>query len=157
MVMVNSDQVSNPIQPIQKPGEEATAHVHRRFSKVLLVDDSKFLADILAMFFQLDGFSARATYGGQAAIDAFEDEVPDIAFIDIDMPGMNGLEVARHVRASKRARGTLLVALSGWEEEPQRREAFDAGYDHFLAKPVDVNSIREFMSQLASGKLHAVH
>jgi CheY-like chemotaxis protein len=67
------------------------------------------------------------------------------------MPGMNGLDVARHVRASKRARGTLLVALSGWEEDEQRREAFNAGYDHFLAKPVDVNSIRAFMSKLAGG------
>ena len=149
--MMESDQVSAPPQTAAKPVDDEMAHVHQRFSKILLVDDSKFLADTLAIFFQLDGFSARATYGGQAAIDAFEDEVPDIAFVDIDMPGMNGLDVARHVRASKRARGTLLVALSGWEEDEQRREAFNAGYDHFLAKPVDVNSIRAFMSKLAGG------
>lgn len=120
-------------------------------SKVLLVDDSKFLADILAMFFQLDGYSARAAYSGQDAVAAVEEEMPHIAFIDLDMPGMNGWELARHIRATGRAEATVLVALSGWEEDQHKKDAMDAGFDHFLAKPVDAPAIREFMRWLTGG------
>ncbi len=120
----------------------------RKFSKVLLVDDSKFLADVLTIFFTRDGYSARAAYGGDEAIAAMEDEVPDIAFIDLDMPGMNGLDVARHIRASKRGEGTTLVALSGWDAVELKGDANDAGFDHFIAKPVDACALRQFMEGL---------
>lgn len=147
-----TSQLGNPTLSPEMRMDESLSGETRKFSKVLLVDDSKFLADILAMFFQLDGYSARAAYGGEHAIAAVEDEVPDIAFIDIDMPDMNGLDLARHIRASKRARGTVLVALSGWEEEKYKRNAMEAGFDHFLAKPVDAPAIREFMRWLSSGE-----
>lgn len=133
--------------------EEAIAKVHQRFHKVLLVDDSKFLADTMAMFFKLDGFSARAAYGGQEALDAIDEEVPDIAFIDIEMPEFGGLDLARRVRSFWRNKTPTLVALSAWEEESVRKEAGEAGFDHFLAKPVDPNSIREFMSRLVCEEL----
>jgi CheY-like chemotaxis protein len=147
-----TSKLGNPTLSPEMRMDESLSGETRKFSKVLLVDDSKFLADILAMFFQLDGYSARAAYGGEHAIAAVEDEVPDIAFIDIDMPDMNGLDLARHIRASKRARGTVLVALSGWEEEKYKRNAMEAGFDHFLAKPVDAPAIREFMRWLSSGE-----
>lgn len=124
----------------------------RKLSDVLLVDDSKFLADILTMFFQLDGYSARAAYGGEDAIGAVEKQMPDIAFIDLDMPGMNGWELARHIRATGRAGTTVLVALSGWEEDQHKKDAMEAGFDHFLAKPVDAPAMREFMRWLTSDK-----
>lgn len=133
--------------------EELIQSVQRRFSKVLLVDDSKFLADTLAMFFQLDGFSARAAYGGQDALDAIEDEVPDIAFIDIEMPELNGLDLARRVRTFWRHKTPTLVALSAWEEDSVRQEARDAGFDHFMAKPVDPASLRKFMASLVCDEL----
>ncbi|MEO7099804.1 MAG: response regulator [Luteolibacter sp.] len=112
------------------------------------MDDSKFLADILAVFFQLDGYSARAAYSGEEAIKAANDDVPDIAFVDIDMPGLDGLEVARLLRVSPRTQGTLLVALSAWEEDPFKKEAFKVGFSHYLTKPIDAVAIREFMSSL---------
>lgn len=119
-----------------------------RFASVLLVDDSKFLADILAMFFQLDGYTARAAYSGEEAVKLIDEGVPDIAFVDIDMPGMNGLELAGHIRNSGQAKDTVLVALSGWDEDEPRRNAMAAGFDHFLSKPVDAPAIREFMRKL---------
>lgn len=143
MGITRSDSHSTRVSPNDSAGSTS-----RKFSSVLLVDDSKFLADILAMFFQLDGYTARAAYSGEQAIALIEEEVPDIAFVDIDMPGMNGLELARHIRTSKGAGTTTLVALSGWEEEEPRRSAMAAGFDHFLAKPVDAPAIREFMRNL---------
>lgn len=115
---------------------------------MLLVDDSKFLADILAMFFQLDGYTARAAYSGEEAVRLISEEVPDIAFVDIDMPGMNGLELAGYIRNSNQAKDTVLVALSGWDEDEPKRNAMEAGFDHFLSKPVDAPAIREFMRKL---------
>ncbi|RYD34785.1 MAG: response regulator [Verrucomicrobiaceae bacterium] len=142
------------VHPSQAPvvpslhGEEVPSRENQRYSNVLLVDDSKFLADILTMFFQLDGYTARAAYGGRHAIELIEDEVPDIAFLDIDMPDIDGLQLAKHIRESKRACGTTLVALSGWDEEPNKQKAREAGFDHFISKPVEAPAIREFMKKL---------
>ncbi len=134
----------------QNAMDETRGRVLERFSSVLLVDDSKFLADTLAIFFQLDGFSARAVYGGRQALDAMAEEMPDIAFIDLGMPGIDGLEVARQARASLSGKVPLLVALTGWEDEDHRKDALDAGFSHFLVKPVDPAAIRAFLSKLIS-------
>lgn len=120
-----------------------------KFQRVLLVDDSKTLADMLAMFFQIYGFDARTAYDGDEAIAAIAESVPDIAFIDLEMPGTSGLEVARRARALQLEKVPVLVALTGWEDEAHKRQAREAGFDHFLAKPVAPSSIREFMSWLA--------
>ncbi|MES2657996.1 MAG: response regulator [Verrucomicrobiota bacterium] len=142
----------DPLLFHRNESDESWTAGRRKFSKVLLVDDSKFLADILAMFFELDGYSARAAYGGHEAIAAVEEDMPDIAFIDLDMPDMNGLDLARRIRASQHARVTLLVALSGWDEEQHKQDAAEAGFDHFLAKPVGAPAIREFMAWLSTGE-----
>ena len=142
-----SDAIATLV-PTEDMTGKATQKGDGRFSSVLLVDDSKFLADILAMFFQLDGYTARAAYSGEDAVRSIGEEVPDIAFVDIDMPGMNGLELARHVRKSPEAKNTVLVALSGWDEPQHKENAVNAGFDHFLSKPVDAPAIREFMERL---------
>jgi len=80
---------------------------------------------------------------------AYDEDVPDIAFIDLVMPEVDGLAVARHVRLSRREKPTVLVALTGWEEDPFRRDAESAGFDYFMPKPVDPASIRRFMAHLA--------
>lgn len=143
----NGNDGTPTLVPSRQPDGDGT-HGRGKFTSVLLVDDSKFLADILAMFFQLDGYTARAAYSGEEAVRLIEEEVPDIAFVDIDMPGMNGLELAGHVRKSSHAKETVLVALSGWDEDEPKRTALAAGFDHFLSKPVDAPAIREFMKKL---------
>ncbi len=131
------------------------AVVRQKFQKVLLVDDSKNLADTLAMFFRLDGFSARAAYGGSEAMAAYDEEVPDIAFIDLSMPEVDGLAVARHVRLSPTEKPTLLVALTGWEQDPFKRDAESAGFDYFMPKPVDPASIRRFLARIACEEMES--
>ncbi len=126
--------------------------VRRRFPKVLLVDDSRFLADVMATFFELDGFTARAVYGGEEALQAIGNDLPDLAFIDFVMPDIDGIEVARQVR-SKPGKCPVLVALSGWEEECYRQRARDAGFDHFLAKPLDIPALRRFVIDLVADEL----
>lgn len=123
----------------------ALTRIRERYSSILLMDDSKFLADILATFFRLDGFTPRAVYDGAEALAAFREKMPDIAFLDVAMPGMDGLEVARTIRREYPQSGVILIALSGWDEPHHRRQATEAGFDHFLAKPVDAAGIREFL------------
>jgi CheY-like chemotaxis protein len=130
------------------PFSTSPGPVVRKFSRVLLVDDSKFLADILATFFQLDGFIARSAYGGQEALDACEEEVPDIAFIDLAMPELDGLEVARRIKSAYQSAAPVLVALTGGNEQESRQSAMEAGFDYFLEKPVDPASLRSFLSGL---------
>ncbi len=148
-------QMSARIKQFTKEPSAVCAESHaappRTFTKVLLVDDSKFLADVLAVFFSRDGYEARAAYGGEEAIAAVEEEVPDIAFIDLDMPNLNGLEVATHLRRSKRAKNMVLVALSGLEDADIQSRAQDAGFDHFITKPVDIPALRLFMQEQAGG------
>ncbi len=135
--------------------EEKLAAVRTRFAKILVVDDAKSFADTLAMLFRLDGFSARSAHGGIEAMEAYDNFIPDIVFIDITMPDVNGFMVARHVRKSSR-KDTVLVALTGWEEGPIKSEAESAGFDYFMPKPVDPNSIRCFMFELVSGSCESV-
>ncbi|RYD19504.1 MAG: response regulator [Verrucomicrobiaceae bacterium] len=146
MGLNGSDETPGIVPSGRTDGDETQGR--GKFTSVLLVDDSKFLADILTMFFQLDGYTARAAYSGEEAVRLIEAEVPDIAFVDIDMPGMNGLELAGHIRRSSESKATVLVALSGWDEDEPKRNAMAAGFDHFLSKPVDAPAIREFMKRI---------
>jgi len=130
--------------------EEILNQVLARFPKVLLVDDSQTLADMLALFFKLNGFSTRAAYGGREALEAILEDAPDIAFIDLTMPEIDGMTVARQVRESPPAKAPVLVALTGWEGKSHENAAREAGFDHFLAKPVVPAKLREFMSGLVA-------
>ncbi len=125
--------------------DSVLARVRECHPRILLMDDSKFLADILATFFRLDGFTPRAVYDGTEALAAIREQMPHIAFLDVAMPGMDGLEVARAIRREHPQAAVILVALSGWDEPHHRLEAKEAGFDHFLAKPVDAVGIREFL------------
>ncbi|MES2920576.1 MAG: response regulator [Verrucomicrobiota bacterium] len=147
---MNSPTISDsPKSQLKESPTFSPESVVRKFPKVLLVDDSKFLADVLATFFQLDGFVARSAYGGQEALEACRNELPDIAFIDLAMPGLDGLEVARQIKATYQSNAPVLVALTGWDGDENRHAATEAGFDHFLEKPVDPVSLRCFMSDLA--------
>ncbi len=147
-----ADGIESPMTAEGMDVERIPPAVRRRFPKVLLVDDSKFLADVMATFFELDGFTARAAYGGEEALQAIGNDVPDLAFIDLVMPDIDGIEVARQVR-SKPGKCPVLVALSGWEEDCYRQRARDAGFDHFLAKPLDIPALRKFVIELVADEL----
>ncbi len=128
--------------------QEILDKVLARFPQVLLVDDSPTLADMLALFFKLHGFSTRAAYGGREALEAILEDAPDIAFIDLTMPEIDGMAVARQLRQWPPAKRPVLVALTGWEGASHENAAREAGFDHFLAKPVVPAKLREFMSGL---------
>jgi two-component system, chemotaxis family, CheB/CheR fusion protein len=115
--------------------------------KVLVVDDSREAADVLALFFDHEGFDVQTVYGGEAAVAACADHTPDIVFMDVGMPGMDGNEAARQIRKASHDVRPTLVALTGWGQESDRVKCMEAGFDHHLSKPVSPELLRNFMAE----------
>jgi DNA-binding response OmpR family regulator len=122
------------------PAPTADAAPAAARQRVLVVDDNRDAADSLAMMLALSGHEVTTAHDGEGALqhrDAFD---PDVVLLDIGMPGMNGYEVARRWREAGGMR-TLIVALTGWGQEDDKRRALEAGFDHHLTKPVDPDSL----------------
>jgi PAS domain S-box-containing protein len=109
--------------------------------RVLIVDDSTDAADSLAMLLAIEGHDVATAYTAAAALETAERLQPEIAFIDIGLPQMDGYEVARRLRASDRCRTIKLVALTGYGQPGDRDQARRAGFDDHLVKPADWESV----------------
>jgi PAS domain S-box-containing protein len=115
--------------------------------RVLVVDDSTDAADSLAMLLELEGHDVATAYTAAAALEKAERLQPEIAFIDIGLPQMDGYEVARRLRASERCRAIRLVALTGYGQPDDRDQARRAGFDHHLVKPADLESVDAILAE----------
>jgi CheY-like chemotaxis protein len=104
--------------------------------RVLVVDDNVDAAETLALLLDLDGHHPQVVHTGTHALAAAQDQPPDLVFLDIGLPDLNGYEVAGRLRQMPALRGTLLVALTGWGAERDRERAREAGIDVHLTKPV---------------------
>ena len=120
--------------------------VRRR--RVLVVDDNRDAADSLGMVLSLLGADVRVALDGPAALEAYDAHAPAVVLLDIGMPGMDGYDVARGIRARDPARRTALVALTGWGQDEDRRRAREAGFDHHLVKPADMGSLQQLLAGL---------
>ncbi|MCW1913157.1 response regulator [Luteolibacter sp. GHJ8] len=113
------------------------------FKRVLVADDGKATADILGMFFEMEGMSCRVVYDGGEAVEEARRFKPDLLCFDIGMPVLNGYEAARRVREI--LPDAYLVALSGWGAEEDRRKSELAGFDEHLVKPVGPDELRHLL------------
>ncbi len=118
--------------------------------KVLVVDDNIDSADTMGMLLELKGATTRLAYDGEAALAAAAEFRPDAILLDIGLPGIDGHEVARRLRAESHGRGVLLVAMSGWGQDGDRHASLDAGFDRHVTKPVDHAVLDDLLSNLAS-------
>jgi PAS domain S-box-containing protein len=114
--------------------------------RVLVVDDNEDAARSLATLLGLQGYEARSVYGGPAALEAARSWWPDAVLLDIGMPVLDGYEVARGLRREQGGRPLLLVALTGWGQEEDRRRSREAGFDHHLVKPAELETIQALLS-----------
>jgi len=120
--------------------------------RVLVVDDNIDGAESLSVLLQLSGHQTQAAHSGPEALAIAQNLGPDMVFLDIGLPGMNGYEVARRLRAMPDYARCVLVALTGWGTEEDRRQARAAGFDHHLTKPVDAVEVHRLVALVAAGQ-----
>ncbi len=115
--------------------------------KVLVVDDNNDSADSLAIWLELAGHQVRTAYDGPQALAAAEEFLPRVILLDIGMPGMSGYDVARRLRAQPATRDVLLLAMTGWGQDEDRRKSREAGFDEHLVKPVDPQLLKDLLAR----------
>jgi CheY-like chemotaxis protein len=118
----------------------------KRDVRVLVVDDSVASTESLKIFLELHGYEVQCAHDGVSALALAKAFEPRVAILDIGLPGMNGYEVARAIRADDSLRGCLLIAVSGYGQHEDRRKSRSAGIDHHLIKPADLTSLVELIS-----------
>lgn len=114
--------------------------------RVLVVDDERDAADSLVRLIQVLGYEAKAAYDGEEALREVASFLPDMALIDIGMPGLNGFETVSRIRQQRGNVTMILVAVTGWTREEDQRKAYDAGFDLHIAKPMTVETLKELLS-----------
>jgi len=115
-------------------------------SRVLVVDDNHDAADSLGLLLRFLGADAMVVHDGPAALKAMRTFKPAVVLLDLGMPDMDGLEVARRMRADPEMKGATLVALTGWGQREDRRRTGEAGFDYHLVKPADVGALEAILS-----------
>jgi PAS domain S-box-containing protein len=118
--------------------------------RILVVDDNADAAEGVAMLLEVFGYCVMVAVDGPQALEAARTQPPDVMLVDIGLPGMDGYEVARRVRAIPELSGVVLVALTGFGLDEDRRRARDAGFDHHLTKPVAPAVLRSVIAQLGA-------
>jgi CheY-like chemotaxis protein len=91
------------------------------------------------------GLEVRTAYDGQAALETLKSFQPSVAILDIGMPGMDGYEVARRIRQLPGGKAMMLIALTGWGQKEDRQKSEEAGFDHHLVKPVNLDALKELL------------
>jgi CheY-like chemotaxis protein len=115
---------------------------------VLVVDDDRDTADTLARVVRELGYQTLAVYSGHEAVRQAALFAPDLAFIDIGMPDLNGYETVQSIRLQRGAAHLILVALTGHTEDEDKRQAFEAGFDLHVAKPMSFEKLQEVLKLL---------
>jgi two-component system CheB/CheR fusion protein len=110
--------------------------------RVLIVEDDTESLQLMGALLALWGYQPRLTPDGPAGLAAASTEMPDVALLDIGLPGMDGFEVAQKLRAAPGGTDVLIVAVTAFRGETHRDRAFECGFDKYLMKPVDIETLR---------------
>jgi signal transduction histidine kinase len=130
-----------------KPQDDREAPQQSSGRRLLVVDDNRDAADSLATLLRLLGHEVRVAHDGPAALALAKDYRPEVVFLDIGMPGMDGYQVARRLRRQPGLEGVRLAALTGWGQPEDRRRSAEAGFDHHLVKPVEPSALQQLLGE----------
>ncbi len=116
-----------------------------RSLRTLVVEDNVGVAESLKTILEVWGHSVRMVHDGLEAFELATREPPDVALVDLGIPGMDGCELVRQLRKHAELESTTMIALTGFGQERDRAESREAGFDHYLIKPVDLDSLRRLL------------
>lgn len=129
---------------------EASQKLESVAKKVLIVDDNKDAAEMLKLLLETANHQVYVAHDAHEALNIARTESPICVFLDIGLPEMDGYALARHLRELRETAACSLVALTGHAQPDDRKRAYDAGFDHFLAKPVKFSDVLEWLAGLRS-------
>jgi CheY-like chemotaxis protein len=142
---VRSDSASD-LKPLP------AAAVHRR---IVVIEDNADNRYMLRSLLELSGHQVAAAADGRTGLETISATRPEMALVDIDLPVMDGHEVARQVRALPECDDVYLIALTGHDRPDDRRRALEAGFDEHLIKPVDFDELNRFLASRTRHFRHA--
>ena len=136
------------IQPPQEPPPRSDGPRAAALSgcRILVVDDNKDSADSLGMLLRLKGNDIRTAHDGLEAVEVAETFHPELVLLDIGLPKLNGYEVARRIRQQPWGRDMILVALTGWGQDEDRRRSQEAGFNFHIVKPVELAALEKLLA-----------
>jgi CheY-like chemotaxis protein len=112
--------------------------------RIVVVDDQDDIVAVLAEALSLDGFDVRTAHDGASALEAIAEHLPLCVLTDVNMPGIDGFELARRLRALYGSE-LVLIAVTGWGDRNDRASEEYADFDHCLRKPVDLDQVRRIL------------
>src|SRR6478672_6577518 len=118
--------------------------------RVFVVDDNRDAADTLGMYLSLEGYDVRVAYDGDEAIEEAHQFQPEVALLDIGLPGKDGYEIARAMR-SERDDDVMLIAVTGYTSEDDVARARAAGFDHHFSKPPNLPALLQKIEKRFAG------
>ncbi len=117
-------------------------------ARILVVDDNDDSAECISIVFEFSGHQTRTAHSGEQALEIARQFLPDLVLLDIGLPGMNGYDVARSLRADPQLAKATLIALTGFGRAEDKQKALEAGFDFHVTKPVEVAVLRELLPSL---------
>jgi CheY-like chemotaxis protein len=123
--------------------------------RILVVDDSQDAAESLALLLGTKGHDLRTAYNGEAALEVVDAFRPEVVLLDIGLPRMDGYEVARQLRKRPETEHALLIALTGYGQDQDRRHSAQAGFDYHLVKPVHPDELLKLITRHYEEESHA--
>jgi PAS domain S-box-containing protein len=119
--------------------------------RILVVDDNVDAAASLAMMLKIMGHEVRTAHDGLAGVEAAAASRPDVILLDIGMPNLNGYDACRRIRSEPWGRDVLIVAVTGWGQEEDKRRSLEAGFDHHMTKPAEPADLERVLSASRTG------
>ena len=116
--------------------------------RILVVDDNRDSAMSLGMMLTIMGNETRTAHDGLAAVEAAAEFRPDMILLDIGLPKLNGYDACRRIREQPWVKGMVIVALTGWGQDEDKRRSREAGFDHHMVKPVDPDALMNLLTRL---------
>jgi PAS domain S-box-containing protein len=117
--------------------------------KILVVDDNRDAADSCSTLLELSGHNVQTAYTAHHALDLAALSPPHVILADIGLPDINGYELARRIRSAPWGRRAVLIAVTGWGQEADKRRAFEAGFNHHLTKPIDPETVEALLQAVS--------
>lgn len=128
--------------------DAAPSHREVQPRRVLIIEDNIDQAQMLAALLTLWGHEVKMAHEGAAGIELAQEFLPDVALVDLGLPGVSGYEVARRMKAHPKLKHIRLIAQTGWGQAQDRQRPREAGFDHHLLKPLDLEELTSLLATI---------